>query len=169
MKEAVASSFSNSSGMLAYGNCPIHLPSGIAVTNPEKILTLLAAWRNLGRDTLAITSLAGVQPLLDTSKRPYAIGGADAAIQYLDGWNNVSSRGRRIVYLPENPSVHDLPEGDEVTVLVMDKRAQRETNSAAFVLSSTGWATPLIHPSSSGAGRHGCASAASSSSLATST
>lgn len=100
-------------------------PSGIAVTNPEKVLTLLAAWRNLGRDTLAITTLEAVQPLMDTSQRPYAIGGADAAIRYLDGWNNISSKGMRLVYLPSAPVVDELPPGEEVTVLVMDKRAQR--------------------------------------------
>ncbi|HEY8309856.1 MAG TPA: hypothetical protein VIG47_04835 [Gemmatimonadaceae bacterium] len=112
-------------------------PSGIAVTNPEKVLTVLAAWRNLGRDRIATTSLDAVRPLLDISRRPYAIGGPDAAIQYLDSWNNVSSRGKRLVYLPSDAVVSELPKGEEVIVLAMDKRAQRDWRSGYSSLAQT--------------------------------
>lgn len=112
-------------------------PSGIAVTNPEKLLTLLAAWRNLGRDTLAVTTLDAVQPLMDASKHPYAIGGPDAAISYLDDWNNVADIGMRLVYLPPDLTPDDLPSGDEVTVLRMDKRAQRDWHRGYSSLAQT--------------------------------
>jgi hypothetical protein len=112
-------------------------PSGIAVTNPEKVLTLLAAWRNLGRDTLAISTLSAIQPLLDTSRRPYAIGGPDAAVTYLDNWNNVAEIGMRLVYLPPETDLSGLPEGDEITVLPMDKRAQRDWLSGYSTLGQT--------------------------------
>lgn len=112
-------------------------PSGIAVTNPEKLLTLLAAWRNLGRDTLAVTTLTSIQPLMDTSKRSYAIGGPDAAIVYLDNWNNVADIGMRLVYLPPDLTPTDLPSGDEVTVLRMDKRAQRDWHRGYSSLAQT--------------------------------
>jgi len=112
-------------------------PGGIAVTNPEKLLTLLAAWRNLSRDTLATTTTEAAQTLMHSDERAYAIGGPDAAITYLDGWNTVSSIGTRLVYLPADAPLSGLPEGDEVRILLLDRRAAREWTSGYSSLAQT--------------------------------
>lgn len=98
---------------------------GLSIVNPEKVLTLFAAGRSLERDTVATTTVEGVDSWLATSGSSYAIGGADAAVMYLDGWNNVADRPRRLVYLPVSPDVQDLPPGDEVVVLPLDRSAER--------------------------------------------
>ena len=123
--------------LLEIGAVEQRSPAGIATTNPEKVLTLLAAWRNLGRDTVARTTLEGVQPLMDSTRSPYAIGGPDAAVTYLDNWNNVADIGLRLVYLPATVDVGGLPPGDEVAVLRMDKRAQREWTDGYSSLAQT--------------------------------
>lgn len=101
------------------------LSPGIATTNPEKVLSIFAAHRNLTRDTLATTTLAGVWPLLDRSLHPYAFGGSDAAVTYLEHFSPVADFGTWLVYLPEAVDHSGLPAGDEVRVVRMDARAQR--------------------------------------------
>lgn len=110
---------------------------GVATTNPEKVLTLLAAWRNLRKDTIARTTLETAQSLMDSSQRPYAIGGADAALVYLDGWNNVADVGMRYVYMPAITITEPLPSGDEVSILSMDKRAIRNWTNGYSSLAQT--------------------------------
>lgn len=98
---------------------------GIATTNPEKVLTILAAHRNLPRDTLATTTVAGIWPLLDSSLHPYAIGGTDAAVTHLENVSSFADFGQWLVYLPEAVDLSDLPAGEEVRVVRMDARARR--------------------------------------------
>ena len=98
---------------------------GIATTNPEKVLSILAAHRNLPRDTLTTTTLAGIWPVLDRALHPYAFGGSDAAVTYLDHFTPVADFGTWLVYLPEAVNLSGLPAGEEVRVVRMDACAQR--------------------------------------------
>lgn len=100
---------------------------GLAVVSIDKILTMLCAWRNLGRDTLARTTLDAVGPLLNTARGPYALGGPDAANALLRG-RAISDFHEHILYLPPSPELHELPLGTEVRVLSMDKRAAKTWN-----------------------------------------
>jgi len=100
---------------------------GFAVVSIDKVLTMLCAWRNLKRDTLATTTLDAVRPLLDTARSPYALGGPDAANMLLKG-RAIADFREHVVYLPASVTVNELPEGDEVRVLVMDRRAMKTWN-----------------------------------------
>ena len=50
---------------------------GLAVVSIDKLLTMLCAWRNLERDTLAWTTREGIGPVLDSKLGPYARGERD--------------------------------------------------------------------------------------------
>ena len=105
---------------------------GILAMNPEKIVLVLAAWRNLGRDTITRTTMAGIEPWLDTDRGPYALGGSNAAITYVSevaGRNTVASHPTRLVYLSAEADVEGIPSGNEVIVLRMDKRAEFDWHS----------------------------------------
>lgn len=100
---------------------------GILAVNPEKIVLVLAAWRNLAHDTITRTTMAGIEPWLDTKRGAYALGGSNAAITYVSGVagrNTIASHPTRLVYLAAEPDLAGTPEGDEVIVLRMDKRAE---------------------------------------------
>lgn len=98
---------------------------GLAVISVDKVLTMLCAWRNLGRDTLVTTTRDAINPLLDTARGPYALGGPDAANAHLHG-RAVSDFREHIIYLPSSSQdLRELPPGDEVRVLSMDKRAMK--------------------------------------------
>lgn len=100
---------------------------GLAVVSIDKMLTMLCAWRNLERDTLAWTTREGIGPVLDSKVGPYALGGADAANAILNG-RAVADFREHIVYVPTSVNLTDLPAGKEVRVLSMDKRAERTWN-----------------------------------------
>ncbi|QQD76281.1 hypothetical protein I8920_00410 [Curtobacterium sp. YC1] len=120
---------------------------GFALVSVDKALTLLCAARNLEKDTLARTTVAGVQPFLDTAGGPYALGGPDAANVHLSGWH-VSDFSEHLVYLPESRLAGaDLPEGEEVRVIAMDRRAARKwtgyssvAQTYADLFATPGWA-----------------------------
>lgn len=95
---------------------------GLAVISVEKVVTMLCAWRNLAKDTLAWTTLEAIAPHLRSEIGPYALGGPDAAHAHLRG-RSVADFSEHIVYLPSTHDLTDLPPGDEVRVLAMDKRA----------------------------------------------
>lgn len=97
---------------------------GLAVVSIDKLLTMLCAWRNLGRDTLAWTTRDAISPLLDSVKGAYALGGPDAANAHLNG-RAVADFREHIVYLPPTVDVSELPSGEDVRVLGMDKRAAK--------------------------------------------
>lgn len=100
---------------------------GLAVVSIDKVLTMLCAWRNLHRDTLAWTTRDGIGGLLDSSTGAYALGGPDAANSYLHG-RAVADFNEHLVYLPATADLSALPSGDEVRVLSMDKRAVKTWN-----------------------------------------
>lgn len=120
---------------------------GFALISLDKALTLLCAARNLEKDTLATTTLDGIQPYLDTRIGPYALGGPDAANAHLGGWH-VSDFSEHLVYLPPRRIVGgELPTGDEVRVLAMDQRAARKwtgyssvAQTYADLFATPGWA-----------------------------
>lgn len=100
---------------------------GVIAVNPEKIVTVLAAWRNIARDTMARTTIEGISPWLDSNKTPYALGGSNAAVTYVAGVpnrNTIATHTTRLVYLPSETDLAGIPEGDEVIILSMDRRAQ---------------------------------------------
>jgi hypothetical protein len=100
---------------------------GVIAVNPEKIVLVLAAWRNLALDTITWTTLDGIEPWLNSSHWPYALGGSNAAVTYVSGVagrNTISSHPTRLVYLPAHVHADDFPRGREVIVLRMDKRAE---------------------------------------------
>jgi len=119
---------------------------GLAVVSIDKVLTMLCAWRNLKRDTLATTTRDAIGPLLDTAHGPYALGGPDAANALLKG-RAVADFREHIVYMPASADLSKLPEGDEVRVLSMDKRAMKTWNgysslaqTYADLFATPGWA-----------------------------
>lgn len=120
---------------------------GFALVSVDKALTLLCAARNLEKDTLSTTTLDAIGPYLDSRDGPYAIGGPDAANAHLAGWH-VSDFSEHLVYLPPQRLVDaDLPAGDEVRVLAMDRRAARTwtgyssiAQTYADLFATPGWA-----------------------------
>lgn len=96
---------------------------GLSVTSPEKTLTMLCSRRDLARDTVAMTSIAGVTEAMERGR--YAIGGPDAAKSHL-GDVHVSDYSDRIMYLTIPDATWALPAGNEVRVLIMDARAEVE-------------------------------------------
>jgi hypothetical protein len=118
---------------------------GLAVVSIDKVLTMLCAWRNLGRDTLALTTLDGIRPWLDAGRSPYALGGPDAAKALLGG-RAVADFNEHLMYLPSSPELLTLPSGNEVRVLTMDERAAKTwdgysslAQTYADLFSTPGW------------------------------
>lgn len=91
---------------------------GLSTVNPEKVLTVACASRNLSADTVTWTSLSALDGLA------VVWGGPDAAVHHLGGINNVAHVDARIAYI--SAPVTDLPKGEHVRVLHMDARAVRE-------------------------------------------
>lgn len=113
--------------LVSNGTVDRYSRGGLAVVSIDKVLTMLCAWRNLRRDTLAWTTRDAIAPLLDSDKGPYALGGPDAASALLHG-RAVADFHEHIVYLPVTVDLNALPPGEEVRVLSMDKRAIRAWN-----------------------------------------
>lgn len=97
---------------------------GLAVVSIDKVMTMLCAWRNLGRDTLTWTTRDAINLFLGSQNGPHALGGPDAAVAHLHG-RSVSDFHEHLVYLPATVDLTGLPAGDEVRVLSMDQRAMR--------------------------------------------
>ncbi|MCX6494513.1 MAG: hypothetical protein NTY82_01875 [Actinobacteria bacterium] len=96
---------------------------GFSVVSPEKVLTLLCAWRNLRVDTVAMTTREAVRDVSKDTVAGFALGGPDAAVQLL-GKNTVSDFSTTVVYASDAVLASTiLPVGDEVRVLRMDSRA----------------------------------------------
>lgn len=94
---------------------------GLSVVNPDKVATVLCAWRNLKKDIVATTTREAFLELSSGNRR-FALGGPDAAIELLGGVNKVADFSRSIGYC-ENATSVDWPEGEELIVLQMDDRA----------------------------------------------
>lgn len=101
---------------------------GFFTVNPEKVLIVLAAWRNLEHDTIARTTSEAAAHYLGGLSGPVIVGGAEAAIFHIDpqGMNTVADIGLRVVYVPPPASPTTLPHGDDVLLLVLDKAAERD-------------------------------------------
>lgn len=96
-----------------------HPGGGFSVTDPERLLTLLAAARTL-RDARR-TRLDVAQELLSSAPM-YAIGGTRAAAHHLGGRNTIADHAAAIVYLPSSPPIAELPPGDEALVVSLDPK-----------------------------------------------
>lgn len=119
---------------------------GFSVTSLDKVLTLLCARRNLIQDTLAMTTVEGARPLMDSSAGPYALGGPDAANVHLGGVH-VADFVEHLLYVPHVATATKLPPGGEVRIVAMDKRAARTwsgysspAQTYADLFATPGWA-----------------------------
>lgn len=97
---------------------------GISVVNPDKIATILCAWRNLQKDTIAWTTKDAFEKAVAAGIQ-HALGGPEAAIHWLGGQNKVADFSKSLAYAKQS-DVEGLkwPEGDEVLILEMDARAE---------------------------------------------
>ena len=127
----------------SHGTIDRYSRGGLAVVSIDKLLTMLCAWRNLERDTLAWTTREGIGPVLDSKLGPYALGGADAANAILKG-RAVADFNEHIVYLPASVNLTSLPAGREVRVLSMDKRAAKTWSGFSSLAQTYAdlWASP---------------------------
>jgi hypothetical protein len=119
---------------------------GFSLISLDKVLTVLSAWRNLAKDTIALTTLDAIAPYLHQEKGPYALGGPDAATAILGG-AHVADFVQHLVYLPIDPALGQLPPGQEVRVLSMDHRAVLDwtgyssvAQTYADLFATPGWA-----------------------------
>lgn len=94
-----------------------HPGGGFSVTDPERILMLLASARSLAGARR--TTGAGAQALLAAAPL-YAIGGTRAAAHHLGGRNTVADHAPSIVYVPRAAPLNELPQGAEALVLEAD-------------------------------------------------
>lgn len=92
---------------------------GFSVTDPERVLTLLAAARSL-RDARR-TQFEAAQ-VLASSTEMYAIGGTRAAAHHLGGRNTIAGHAAAILYVPPNAQVSGLPPGDDALVMTVEPR-----------------------------------------------
>lgn len=101
---------------------------GFYAVNHEKILLVLAAWRNLENDVLARTSADLDIATLHRWCETVVVGGGEAAVQHLDarGVNTVADLPTRIVYVSTPTSPWELPPGEGLLVLPVDRAAQRD-------------------------------------------
>lgn len=97
---------------------------GISVVNPDKIATVLCAWRNLQKDSIAWTTRDALDKAA-ASGFHHALGGPDAAIHWLGGENKVADFSKSLAYANRSDAEGlRWPEGDEVLILEMDARAE---------------------------------------------
>ena len=120
---------------------------GFSVVSPDKLLTLLSAWRNLENDTLAFTTAKAFSQVTEKQKMSFAFGGPTAAVFHLGGQNKVSDFSKTLAYVQvgDVESI-DWPEGDEVRVLTMDTRAAKTwqgfsslAQTYADLFATSGW------------------------------
>lgn len=97
-----------------------HPGGGFSVTDPERVVMLLAAARSLG--DARRTTFAAVQSLLAGAPE-YAIGGTRAAAHHLGGRNVIADHGPAIAYVAAGLSLVALPPGGEALVFEADRHA----------------------------------------------
>jgi len=110
------------------GAVTVRRRGGLTVLSPEKVVIQLSAYRNLVKDTLAVTTTTAINDLLTSHPAAVTLGGPDAAIQWIGGKNTVATVGSRLAYVDEDlPETLQLtfPPGDEVRVLIRDAVARR--------------------------------------------
>lgn len=96
-----------------------HARGGFSVTDPERVLMLLAAARSL-RDARH-THLEDAQALA-SSAPSYAIGGTRAAVTFLGGRNSIADHAPAILYVPSSIELNALPRGESALVITTDLR-----------------------------------------------
>ncbi|HWK21390.1 MAG TPA: hypothetical protein VNR37_11595 [Microbacteriaceae bacterium] len=89
---------------------------GFSVTDPERVITLLAAARSL--TPTHATSFEAAQQLVKTLPA-YAIGGTRAAAHHLGG-NRIADHATAIMYVPSNADLSFLPRGEGALVFPID-------------------------------------------------
>ncbi|MEC5149923.1 hypothetical protein [Cryobacterium sp. GrIS_2_6] len=103
---------------------------GFSAISPWKILTVLAAARDLQADVVAATTLATIEEL--AASVHFTLGGADAAQHYL-GDVAVADRGQRVVYTAAAIDASNFEPGAEVLVVEWGPNAMRSgTESPPF-------------------------------------
>lgn len=120
---------------------------GFSVVSPEKILTLLCAWRNLSKDAIGTTDRKTFLKLAKEKKLPVILGGPDAAIKLLGGKNKVADFSKGIVYVPPRLlKATELPIGDDLVIFGLDERAELDwdgytsfAQTYADLFASPGW------------------------------
>jgi hypothetical protein len=119
---------------------------GLSVVNPDKVATVLCAWRNLNKDRITSTTNEAFGAAIEGGIR-FAWGGPNAAIHWLGGKNKVAGFSKSLAYLNRaDVEAHSWPEGDEVTLLEIDTRAQLDwdgfssvAQTYADLFASPGW------------------------------
>ncbi len=109
--------------LIDIGSVTRFLRGGFIVGDPERVLTVVAADRNLRRSG-TLTSRDGAEALIAQAPL-YAIGGTRAALRYLGGRNVIADHAPALVYMPAETDLSDLPPGDEATVLTADEHSLR--------------------------------------------
>jgi len=94
-----------------------HPGGGFSVTDPERVITQLAAARTL--DDARHTTMEAVQALVAGAPE-YAIGGTRAAAHHLGGRNVIADHGLAIIYVPSSVDLASLPPGDTALVFTTD-------------------------------------------------
>lgn len=94
-----------------------HPRGGFSVTDPERLVTLLAAARSLAGARR--TRFEAAQACLAEAAE-YAIGGSRAAAHHLGGRNMIADHGPAIMYVPAGTDLSALPPGDEALVFEAD-------------------------------------------------
>jgi hypothetical protein len=119
---------------------------GLSIVNPDKIATVLCAWRNLGRDTITWTTNAALDSAIEGGLH-HAWGGPRAAIHWLGGQNKVADFSQSIAYVdPQDVKSLSWPAGDEVRLLEFDSRGRLDwdgfssiAQTYADLFASPGW------------------------------
>ena len=102
----------------AIGAVTKHLGGGFSVSDPERVLMLLAAARTLAG--ARGTEFAAAQDLVARTPE-YAIGGTRAAAHHLGGRNLIADHGIALVYVPFDTDLNGLPPGDDARVITVDQ------------------------------------------------
>lgn len=107
--------------------------SGISVTSPDKVVTVLSAWRNITADTVTRTTFEAIGALAGEGVKVFA-GGFDAAVHHLGGVNTVADYSAAAAYVGEADLAGRLfPEGDDIAIVRTDERATQTWLGVASV------------------------------------
>jgi len=97
-----------------------HPAGGFSVTDPERVLALLAAARHL-TDARTTTFEAAQETLLHAPV--YALGGTRAAAHHLGGPNTIADHAPAMIYVPATVPLAALPPGHGALVFTADDHA----------------------------------------------
>ena len=109
----------------AIGAVTKHPGGGFSVSDPERVLMLLAAARTLV--DACRTEFVAAQNLIARAPE-YAIGGTRAAAHHLGGRNVIADHGIAMVYVPSNMDLSALPRGEDALVITVDQHTLSRWN-----------------------------------------